>query len=74
MYENWLKVCDINKSLKNKILELGEENEVFNGASAKWKDLLKEKDEKIQKLKVELESTQKNLKMLNSSIKNLDKF
>ena len=56
MYDNWLKVCGINKSLKNKILELGEENEVFKGALTKWKDLQREKDEKIQELKVELKT------------------
>ena len=59
MYEKWLKVCEINKSLKNKIVELGDENEMFKGASANWRDLLKLKDEKIQELKVELENTEK---------------
>ena len=57
MYENWLKVCVVNKSLKNKIVELGEENEMFKGVSANWKDLLREINEKIQDLKVKLENT-----------------
>ena len=59
MYEKWVKVCEINKSLKNKIVELGDENEMFKGASANWRDLLKLKDEKIQELKTELENTEK---------------
>ena len=35
MYDNWLKVCEVNKSLENKILMLGDENDVFKGVSAK---------------------------------------
>ena len=74
MYQKWVKVCEINKSLKNKIVELGDENEMFKGASANWRDLLKLKDEKIQELKAELENTQKNLRMLNSGTQNLDQI
>ena len=51
MYEKWLKVCEVNKSLKNKIIELGNENEMFKGASANQKNLLKEKDEKVHEIK-----------------------
>ena len=27
MYDNWIKVCNVNKSLKDKIFELANENE-----------------------------------------------
>ena len=71
MYEKWLKVCEVNKPLKNKIIEVGDENEMFKGASTNWRDLLKLKDEKIQELKAKLENTQKNLRILNYGTQNL---
>ena len=58
MYEKWHKVCEVNKSLKNKIIELEYENEMFKGASTNWRDLLRLKDEKIQELKAKLENTE----------------
>ena len=74
MYEKWLKVCEVNKSLKNKIIELRDKNEMFKVASANWRNLLRLKDEKIQELKAELKNTQKNLRMLNSGTQNLDQI
>ena len=35
---------------------------------------MKEKDEKVQKIKAELENTQKNLRMLNSGTSNLEQI
>ena len=57
MYKKWLKICEKDKSLKNGILKLGKENELIKGASANWKNLLREKDKKTQELMVELENT-----------------
>ena len=57
MYDNWIKVCNVNKSLKDKLFELANENAELKSASANWKNLLKEKDEKVQEIKAELENT-----------------
>ena len=46
MYDNWIKVCNVNKSLKNKLFELADENAELKSASTNWKNLLKEKDKK----------------------------
>ena len=57
MYDNWIKVCNVNKSFKDKLFELTDENAELKSASANWKNLLKEKDEKVQEIKAELENT-----------------
>ena len=74
MYDNWIKVCNVNKSLKDKLFELADENAELKSASANWKNLLKEKDDKIQEIKVELENTHKNLRMLNFGTSNLEQI
>ena len=47
MYRNWLKVCNVNKSLKDKIVEIDEENVDLKSALVNLKNLVKEKDKKI---------------------------
>ena len=47
MYDNWIKVCNVNKSLKDKLFKLADENAKLKSVSANWKNLLKEKDEKV---------------------------
>ena len=43
MYDNWIKVCNVNKSLKDKLFKLADENAKLKSVSANWKNLLKEK-------------------------------
>ena len=74
MYDNWIKVCNVNKSLKDKLFKLADKNAELKSASANWKNLLKEKDEKVQEIKAGLDNTQKNLRMLNSGTSNLEQI
>ena len=39
MYENWLKVCKTNKSLKEKIMELNKEKEIMKKATVNYEFL-----------------------------------
>ena len=34
MYDNWIKVCNVNKSLKDKLFELVDENAELKSVSA----------------------------------------
>ena len=52
MYDHWIKVYNVNKSLKNKIFELADENEVLKGVVFNLKSIVKEKDEKVQNLQL----------------------
>ena len=74
MYDNCLKVCNVNKSLKDKIVKINDENAYLKSALANLKNLVNEKDEKIQEITVDLEGTKKNLKMLNSRKTKLDQI
>ena len=38
MYDNWIKVCNVNKSLKDKIFELADENVKLKSVSTNWKN------------------------------------
>ena len=72
MYENWLKVCKTNKSLKEKIVKLNKEKEVMKRAAVNYEFLASERERKIQQISIELTNTQKSLKMLNSGSTKLD--
>ena len=74
MYNNQLKVCNTNKSLKDKIVEINDENTNLKSALVNLKNLVKEKNEKVQEIIVELESTKKNLRMLNFGTTKLDQI
>ena len=74
MYDNWIKVCNVNKSLKDKIFELADENEELKGVVFNLKSIVKEKDEKAQEFTVELDSTKKNMRILNSGTTQLDQI
>ena len=65
---------NVNKSLKNKISKLANENKELEGVVFNLKSLVKEKDEKVQELLVELDSTKKNLRMLNFGTTKLDQI
>ena len=58
MYDNWIKVCNLNKSLKDKNFEFTNENEKLKAVVFNFKNLVK-KNDKVQKLTAELESTKK---------------
>ena len=70
MYNNWLKVCDANKSLKDKIVEINEENADLKSALVNLKNLVKEKYEKIQEIIVDPEGKKKSkvVKFWNNKI------
>ena len=74
MYDNWIKVCNVNKLLKDKIFELVDENEELKGIVFNLKSLVKEKDEKVQELNAELDNTKKNLRMLNFGTTKLEQI
>ena len=65
---------NVNKSLKNKISKLANENKELEGVVFNLKSLVKEKDEKVQELLVELDSIKKNLRMLNFGTTKLDQI
>ena len=64
----------MNKSLKDKICDLIGEKKSLKEFMAKYKVLLEEKNERILELTTEIDSTKKNLRMLNSSTTNLDQI
>ena len=74
MYDNWIKVCNVNKSLKDKIFELADENEELKGVVFNLKSIVKEKDEKVHEITTELESIKKNLRILNFGSTKLDQI
>ena len=43
MYDNWIKVCNVNKSLKDKNFEFADENEELKGVVFNLKSIVKEK-------------------------------
>ncbi|GMN21398.1 hypothetical protein TIFTF001_047272 [Ficus carica] len=79
MYNKLIQVCKINKSLEIRVAELHKKKDVLK----KKKDVLKKvvinyefiatkKERKLQETRLELENTQKSLKMLNSGMAKLD--
>ena len=62
----------MNKSLKDKIFELVGKKKSLEEFVKKYKVFLEEKDEKIRELTTEIDSTKRNLRMLNSGTTNLD--
>ena len=73
MFEKCLEVCKLNKSLKDRISELLKENEALKrDANIDFRFQIAEKKENIQKLKAEMEYTQKTLKMINSGTSKLE--
>ena len=46
-YNNWLKVCKLNKSLKEKTVELTNEKDVMKIASINYEFLSTEKERKV---------------------------
>ena len=75
MYDNWIKVCNVNKSLKDTLFEFADENKELKDVVFNLKSILKtKKDEKVYEITAELESTKKNLRMLNSGTTKLDQI
>ena len=74
MYNNWLKVCKLNKSSKERIVELTKEKDVMKIVAINYEFLTSEREIKIQQNSHELINTQKNLKILNSGSTKLDQI
>ena len=74
MDDNWIKVCNVNKSLKDKLFVLANENAELKSALVNLKNLEKEKDEKVREITVDLKNTKKNLRMLNSRTTKMDQI
>ena len=43
MYDNWIKVCNVNKSLKDTLFEFADENKELKGVVFNLKSIVKEK-------------------------------
>ena len=74
MYDNWMKVCNLNKSLKDKLFMLADENAKLKSALVNLNNLVKEKDEKVYEIITDLEGKTKNLRMLNPKTTKLDQI
>ena len=74
LLQKFIKVHTLNKSLKNKIYDLVDKNKSLEESVAKYKVFLKEKDERIRELTTEIDSTKRNLRMLNFGTTNLDQI
>ncbi|GMN45039.1 hypothetical protein TIFTF001_014229 [Ficus carica] len=72
MCDKLIQVCKINKSLEIHIDELRKENDVLKRAVINYEFLATEKERKLQETRLELENTQKSLKMLNFGTTKLD--
>ena len=64
----------MNKSLKERIVELTKEKNMMKRTTINYEFLVSEKERKIQQISNELINTQKNLKMLNSGSTKLDQI
>ena len=64
----------MNKSLKDKIYDFVDKKKSLEEFVAKYKVFLKEKDERILELTTEIDSTKRNLRMLNSGTTKLDQI
>ena len=74
MYDNWIKICNVNKFLKDKIFVLVDENKELKGVVFNLKSIVKEKDENVHEITTELESRKKILRMLNFDTTKLDQI
>ena len=57
MYDNWVKVCKINKALKERVAELTKEKEVLKRATINYEFLASDRERKIQQVSSELINT-----------------
>ena len=72
MYSQWIRVVDQNRSLEGRISALIQYKENSEIKVQKLETLLTEKEAKLKEVSVELERTQKSLKMLNSGTDKLN--
>ncbi|XP_024028691.1 uncharacterized protein LOC112093781 [Morus notabilis] len=72
MFSKWIKVCEMNKSLREQVGELVKENDVLKRVAVNNEFQATKNEKKLQDTRAELESTQKNLKMMNSGTTKLD--
>ncbi|PON99959.1 hypothetical protein TorRG33x02_043770, partial [Trema orientale] len=72
IYSQWIRVVDQNRSLEGRISALIQYKENSEIKVQKLETLLTEKEAKLKEVSVELERTQKSLKMLNSGTDKLN--
>ncbi|KAH6813560.1 hypothetical protein C2S51_022578 [Perilla frutescens var. frutescens] len=66
MYEKWLEVAEINKTLQSHNKDLLKENEEFIRANAEQKVIIQQQKNEIEELSAELKSIKRNVNMLNN--------
>ena len=57
IYNNWLKVCKLNRSLKERIEKLTKEKDVMKVVAINYEFLASKRERKIQKINSELINT-----------------
>ncbi|XP_024018585.1 uncharacterized protein LOC112090762 [Morus notabilis] len=72
MYSKWLVVCKRNKSLEDEVGVLTKERDELKKAATNYEILATKHQGKLAETRLELEQTQKNLRMLNSGTSKLD--
>ena len=72
MYAQWLKVCASNRALNGEIHVLRNLNEQVECNISELEVLLAEKTETLKTVTIELERTQKSLRLLNNGSSKLD--
>ncbi|XP_024028294.1 uncharacterized protein LOC112093655 [Morus notabilis] len=68
MYSKWLVVCKQNKSLEDEVAVLTKERDELKKATTNYEILATKHHRKVAETRIELEQTQKNLRMLNSGL------
>ena len=72
MYSQWLKVCATNRALSDEIQKLHNLKVKVEDKVLQLEALLAEKDENLKFVAIELERTQKMLRLLNNRTSKLD--
>jgi len=72
MFNKWVLVVKMNKSLWERVNKLIKENDVLKRVAINYEFQAAEKEKKLQETRAELEHTQKSLKMMNSGTSKLD--
>ncbi|KAI3467874.1 hypothetical protein Pfo_024537 [Paulownia fortunei] len=73
IFQNWLEICKINKSLEEQMIGLTKEHELMKVEILQLTNLVAEKDRKIQEIEQKLFHTQRMMN-LDSGKKKLDKI
>ncbi|KAH6781994.1 hypothetical protein C2S51_007287 [Perilla frutescens var. frutescens] len=74
MYEKWLEVAEINKTLQSHNKDLLKEKEKLIKCDDEQMITIQQQKKKIDELSAELKSIKRNVNMLNNGTRNLDKI